>query len=177
MASKSSKDKALLAIAGVIVLYVIAGFVWFVHSSGAWKTSSKNYARECDRFAREEKLISEKQKWKDAYDAERETMPLFEQGKSTDTVWLAKVEEIAKKNLVLISNIEHGEEVEADDVYEIQIKVRFEASLEALVKFMHEVENSGEGMFDMKALSMHPSSKKGYLTGSFTLTCAYMREG
>ena len=37
-------------------------------------------------------------------------------------------------------------------------------------------ENTTEGMFDIGYLSFKPSSKKGYLRGSFTLTCAYMRE-
>ena len=42
---------------------------------------------------------------------------------------------------------------------------------------MHELENTSEGMFDITQLSFKPiSSKQGYLSGSFTLNCAYMRE-
>ena len=52
----------------------------------------------------------------------------------------------------------------------------WEGALESLVKFMHEIENTSEGMFDMGSLNFKPSAKKGYLKGSFTLTCAYMRE-
>ena len=51
-----------------------------------------------------------------------------------------------------------------------------EGSLEALVKFMYELENTEEGMFAITDLNFRPSSKKGYLRGSFTLNCAYMRE-
>jgi hypothetical protein len=53
----------------------------------------------------------------------------------------------------------------------------WEGSLEALVRFMQELENTNEGMFNIRSLNFKPSSKKGYLRGSFTLTCAYMREG
>ena len=41
---------------------------------------------------------------------------------------------------------------------------------------MHELENTDQGMFDFSSLVFKPSSKKGYLKGSFTVTCAYMRE-
>ena len=57
----------------------------------------------------------------------------------------------------------------------IEIK-SFEASLEALVKFMHALDSAEDGMFDVKSLSVKPSNKKGYLKGSLSLTCAYMRE-
>jgi len=176
MGNKSLKEKAVLAVVGVIVLYAIAAATWFLHAEGAWKKAAKTYGKEKERFAREEKLIGEKQKWTDAYETEKAAMPVFEQGKSTQTFWLRKVEDIAKKHLVLISNIESKAETEADEVYEIQVGVRFEASLEAWVKFCHELENSDEGMFDFSQVSMKPSSKRGYLIGSFTLNCAYMRE-
>ena len=171
------KEQAVGATLGVIALYAVAVLVWFFYSDSSWKKASRAYDKEKERFAREEKLIGEKQKWTDAYETEKAAMQMFQQGKSTQTHWLSKVEEIAKKHLVAISSIESGDETEADDVFEMQIKARFEASLEAFVKFSHELENSDEGMFDFSYLSMKPnSSKKGYLTGSFALNCAYMRE-
>ena len=104
-------------------------------------------------------------------------MPTFEAGKATDTVWLRKVEDLARTNLVLITSIDSGKEVEAGDVLELPIEVKsWEGSLEALVKFMHALENTSEGMFDVKEISLKPSQKKGYLKGSLSITCAYMRE-
>lgn len=171
------KEKAALAMVGMIALYAIAVIIWFVNSEAAWKKSAKAYNRECERFAKEEKLIAEKRKWNDAYESEKAAMPTFEYGKATDTTWMSKVESIAKENLVLITQIDHGDEVEAGDVLELPIEVKnWEGSLEALVKFMHALENSDEGMFDVKAISLKPSNKKGYLKGSLSLTCAYMRE-
>ncbi len=41
---------------------------------------------------------------------------------------------------------------------------------------MHALENSTDGMFDIKEISLKPSQKKGYLKGSLSITCAYMRE-
>ena len=108
---------------------------------------------------------------------EKAAMPTFEAGKATDTVWLRKVEDLARTNLVLITSIDSGKEVEAGDVLELPIEVKsWEGSLEALVKFMHALENTPEGMFDVKEISLKPSQKKGYLRGSLSITCAYMRE-
>ncbi len=171
------REKAVLAMLMVVVLYAIAFGVWFMNAESAWKKSAKAYNRECERFAKEEKLIAEKRKWNDAYESEKAAMPTFEYGKATDTTWMRKVEDIARANLVLITQIDHGDEVEAGDVLELPIEVKsWEGSLEALVKFMHALENSNDGMFDVKAISLKPSNKKGYLKGSLSLTCAYMRE-
>ena len=104
-------------------------------------------------------------------------MPTFAFGKATDTTWLQKLDELAEKHHISISQRQPGKEVEKGDVLELQIEVRnWEGALESLVKFMHELENTSEGMFDVGYLNFKPSSKKGYMRGSFTLTCAYMRE-
>ena len=125
----------------------------------------------------ERKLIRARQKWNDAYEEEKAQMPTFAFGKATDTTWLQKLDELAEKHHISISQRQPGKEVEKGDVLELQIEVRnWEGALESLVKFMHELENTSEGMFDVGYLNFKPSSKKGYMRGSFTLTCAYMRE-
>ncbi len=171
------KEKAMMAVVAIVVLYAVAVGVWFFSAESAWKRAAKAYGRECDRYEQEEKLISEKRKWNELYDREKAAMPTFEAGKATDTVWLRKVEDLARTNLVLITSIDSGKEVEAGDVLELPIEVKsWEGSLEALVKFMHALENSTDGMFDIKEISLKPSQKKGYLKGSLSITCAYMRE-
>ena len=171
------REKAMLAVVAVVVLYAVAVGVWFFSAESAWKRAAKAYRRECDRYEQEEKLISERRKWNELYDREKAAMPTFEAGKATDTMWLRKVEDLARTNLVLITSIDSGKEVEAGDVLELPIEVKsWEGSLEALVKFMHALENTPEGMFDVKEISLKPSQKKGYLRGSLSITCAYMRE-
>ena len=171
------KEKAMMAVVAVVVLYAVAVGVWFFSAESAWKRAAKAYGKECDRYEQEEKLISERRKWNELYDREKAAMPTFEAGKATDTVWLRKVEDLARTNLVLITSIDSGKEVEAGDVLELPIEVKaWEGSLEALVKFMHALENTSEGMFDVKEISLRPSQKKGYLRGSLSITCAYMRE-
>ena len=174
---KSLRDKAMMATIGVVILYAIAVVTWFVSAESAWKKAAKNYAKAREAYQKETKLISEKRKWTEAYEAEKAAMPTFETGKATDTTWRRKLDEIAEKHHFLIASAQTGKEVEAGDVLELPIEVKsWEGCLESLVKLMHELENTNEGMFDITQLSFKPSSKKGYLRGSFTLNCAYMRE-
>ena len=175
--ARSMREKAVMAVIGVIALYAVAAGIWFFSADAAWKKASKNYAKAKETYQKEVKLIGEKRKWAEAYETEKATMPTFELGKATDTTWRRKLDELATKHHVLISSAQTGKEIEAGDVLELPIEVRsWEGSLEALVRLMHELENTSDGMFDITQLNFKPSSKKGYLRGSFTLNCAYMRE-
>ena len=174
---KTLREKAIMAMLGMAVLYAFAVILWFVSAESAWKKAAKAYDKAKKTYQSEVKLIGEKRKWTEAYENEKATMPTFEAGKATDTTWRRKLDEIAAKHLIVISSAQTGKEVEAGDVLELPIEVKtWEGCLEALVKFMHELENTNDGMFDITQLNFKPSSKKGYLRGSFTLNCAYMRE-
>ena len=174
---KTLREKAIMAMLGMAVLYAFAVILWFVSAESSWKKAAKAYDKAKKTYQGEVKLIGEKRKWTDAYESEKATMPTFEAGKATDTTWRRKLDEIAAKHLIVISSAQTGKETEAGDVLELPIEVKsWEGCLEALVKFMHELENTNDGMFDITQLNFKPSSKKGYLRGSFTLNCAYMRE-
>lgn len=172
------KQKALTAAFGVVVMYAIAVGVWFFSAQSAWMKAEKAYSRAVKTYEDEVKLIGEKRKWADAYEQEKQAMPTFEADKATDTTWRRKLDEIAEKHHFLIANAQTGKEVEAGDVLELPIEVgSWEGCLESLVKLLHELENTEEGMFDITQLNFRPNqSKKGYLRGNLTLNCAYMRD-
>ena len=177
MGKMGLKEIAAAAIAGIVMLYALALCVWFFYGSTEWKNSAKTYRKAVQKYNDEKRLISEKAKWSDAYEEEKARMPLFEEGRNTDTTWLQMMDELARKHHVNIAQRQGGKETEAGEVMELPIEVRsWEGALEPLVRFMHELENTDNGMFDVRAISFRPSNKKGYLKGSFTLTCAYMRE-
>lgn len=175
--ARNLREKAVMATLGVLALYAVAAGIWFLSAESAWKRAAKNYAKAKDTYQRELKLIGEKRKWTEAYETEKAAMPTFEAGKATDTTWRRKLDELAAKHHVLISAAQTGKEIEAGEVLELPIEVRsWEGSLEGLVRLLHELENTEDGMFDVTQINFKPSSKKGYLRGSFTLNCAYMRE-
>lgn len=176
-ASISLKEKAIFATLIVVVLYAAVAVFWFLVQEKAWRKAGLDYRKKVEKYEREVNLISKKNKYASEYDDEKSRMPMFSfEAHNTDTTWLRKMDDFAAKYNVVIAQTDIGPEEAAGDVLERTITVRnFEGSLEALVKFMYELENSETGMFDMKSLNLKPSQKKGYLKGSFTITCAYMR--
>lgn len=177
MNGMSLKEKAVLAVIGVIFLYGAAAVLWFVSQKEAWRKATRAYELACTNYAKECKLISEKKHWTDMYEDEKSLMPMFAFGKDVDTQWLQKTDEIAARNFIQIASRQNGKEVSAGEVLELPITGNgWEGSLDSLVKFMYELETTSEGMFDISAINFKPGSKKGFLKGNFTLTCAYMRE-
>lgn len=175
----SMRDRAIAVTVVMAIMYVVAGALWYVgltDKGSFWNKSQKNYQSQREKFQRERKLISQRLMWNEAYDEEREKMPTFPEGEAVDTHWLAKMDSVATENHVAIGTRQPGQEKEVGDVYELQVEVKnWEAALEPLVKFLYGLEHAEEAMFDIQSIVMRPSSHKGFIKGSFTLTCAYMR--
>ena len=168
------KEKALLCVLGMVGLYVVAILMWFMGQQDAWAASKDKYEKARKRYEAECELIGEKQKWTDAYEREKESVRKFAEGKSTGTTWSRKLEEIAIKHHIQMDT-QPGTEIEAGDMLEMPMSVKkWDGALVSLVDFLHELENTDEGMFDEKSLTIR-SSKDGYLKGTMELTCAYMR--
>ena len=175
----SMKDKAALAIAGMAVLYAVGGFLWFkalTDKASGWNRSQRQYADAVKKYRNERALIARRAYWEDAYESERSKMPMFPEGETVGTHWMGRMDALATENHISISSRQSGKEEEVGDVYELPVDVKgWEAALDPLVKFLFALEHAEEAMFDVKSIEMRPSSHKGYLKGSFTLNCAYMR--
>ena len=173
----SRRDRMIAAVGGVMVMYALAVVVWFMSQEQAWRVASRKYAAAVKKTNSEKRLISQRGRWYDAYEAEREKMPVFsEDAKDVDTHWLSRMDAIAQTCNVGISQRQAGQQVVAGDVYEQPIDVkRWEATITSLVRFMHALEDEKEAMFDIREISIKPSSHRGFLSGNFKLACAYMR--
>ncbi len=71
----SRRDRMIAAVGGVMVLYALAVCVWFMSQEQAWRVASKKYAAAVKKTNSEKRLISQRGKWYDAYEEEREKMP------------------------------------------------------------------------------------------------------
>lgn len=86
------------------------------------------------------------------------------------------MDSLATANNLSISRRQAGKEISVGDVYELPIEVKdWEGSLESLVKFLYALQSDDGAMLNVRALYMRPSSRRGFLKGTFTLACAYMR--
>ena len=138
MNTMSLREKAVLATVGMVLLYALAVALWFTTQSAAWAKSAKAYARAKATYESECRLIGEKAKWNQAYEDEKALMPTFEAGKATDTTWLGKMDSLAAKHHISISQRQSGKETESGEVLELPIEVRsWEGALESLVKFIY----------------------------------------
>jgi hypothetical protein len=176
--SMSIRDRWLLIAFGSVIAFLLLGVMWFMGVSESWMKSQKGYNNAHKKRLREDKLIAEEQKWIDAYEAEKEKMPIFPENEDVDTYWLRKIASIAETNYISIPGRQAGEEVQVGDVFERMIDVRnFEGALESLVKCGYELQHAESAMFDIRSINISPNAKnKGFLKGSFTLACAYMRD-
>lgn len=174
MAGMSRRDRTILAVIVVVVLYGFAALLWFSGRQEAWAKSRKLYENAQKQLARENKLIAEKGAWVKRSEEVSLKMPMAEEGESTETRWQRLLEKIAEENGVHIQGEQPKPEEEHGGVWEMPIEVKFEAALSRVVKFFYALEHAKGGMFDVRDLDIS-TRNNGFLSVKFTLTCAYMK--
>jgi hypothetical protein len=163
----------MLLVTVVIVLYAAAALT-FKQQLANWKSEERVYQAAQKKLQDEKDLIAARSEWDAKYEKMRSLMPVFPEGKDVGTHWLKVTDTTATRNGVAISRQQGNDEVEVGDVYELPIVCSdWEAPLEALVKFLYDLNQQG-AMLDVRQLVVR-QAKPGYLKGSFALFCAYMR--
>ena len=174
MSAVSSREKNMLLIAVVAVLYAVAALC-FKKQSANWKTEQRVYTNAQKKVQEESALIAARDEWTAKYEQMRNLMPVFPYDKDVDTHWLNIMDSAATRNGLTIARRQTSKEVEVGDVFELPVDCKdWEGTLESLVKFLYDLHKEG-AMLDVRQLFIRPSNKPGYLKGAFTLYCAYMR--
>ena len=174
MSAVTSREKTMLLVAVVAVLYAAAALS-FKKQATNWKASQRLYASAQKKLQEERELIAAKDEWTAKYERLRGLMPVFPYDKDVDTHWLNIMDSTATRNGFTIARRQTSKEVEVGDVYELPIDCKdWEGTLESLVKFLYDLHQEG-AMLDVRQLFVRPSNRPGFLKGTFTLYCAYMR--
>lgn len=175
MTPLSRHDQVLLAITAGVLLF---GVVGAVARARIEKIAEKRraIARLEERVSLQKELIGARADWEARYEKVRDRMPVFTPGEQVETYWLAVMDDAAAKHGVRILQRDLKEESVVAGVCELPVEVRsWEAPLESFVRFVHALESAG-AMLEMRELRiMQVPNKQGWLKGSFTLSCAYMR--
>ena len=176
MSTISSREKTMLLVAVVAVLYAFAGLSYKKQAAN-WKVAERVYLAAQKKVQDERALIAARDEWTARYEQMRDLMPVFPYEQDVDTYWLNIMDQTASRNGLTIARrqaIGKGEEI--GDVFELPIDCKgWEGSLESLVKFLHDLQKEG-AMLDVRQLFIQPvSGKPGILKGTFILTCAFMR--
>jgi len=174
MTTLSFKEKNLLLILGVVLLYGVAALS-YSPKKASLNIAKRTFEREAKKLQEERALIAARTEWTQRYETMRSMMPPFPYEKDVVTYWLSMMDTAATKHGLTISNRQANKEIEVGDVYELPLDCSsWEGSLEQLVKFLYDLDQKG-AMLDMRQITIRPSNKPGILKGSFTLYCAYMR--
>ena len=120
-------------------------------------------------------LIEMGPQWREHYDEVRNQMPVFGNGVQVDTYWMSIMDRLADEYSVSITRRNVGREARVGDVYEFTTDCQWEGPLDAVAKFLCALQDAG-AMLDVRDLVLRThGNRKGFLRGSFTLYCAYMR--
>ena len=174
LSTMSRRDRTLLAVIGILLLYGVAAALFFTGRDKAWEKSRKAYEREAKKFERQQKLITERNAWQTRAEEVSVKMPMAAEGESTQTRWQRILERIANEHSISILGEQPKPEEEHGGVWEMPIEVKYEASLVRLVEFLYALNNVEDAMFDIRDIDI-TSKNNGFLSGKFTLTCAYMK--
>ncbi len=174
MSTVTSREKSMLLIAVVAVLYAIAALSYKTQLAN-WKREERIYKTAQKKLLEERALIAAREEWSERYTRMRDLMPVFPYEQDVATYWLNLMERASNENGLTIARRQTGKENEVGDVFELPIECRdWEGTLESLVKFLYDLQKAG-AMLDVRQLFVRPSNRPGYLKGTFTLYCAYMR--
>ncbi len=174
MSTVTAKEKNMLMVIVVLVLYAVAALCYrkqqteWKKRANILKNAQKKYVMECV-------LIDAGNEWDEKYKTMCSLMPVFPYEKDVDTHWLNIMDTVASEQSLAISRRQIGKEEEVGDVFELPVECKnWEGSLKSLVGFLYGLRQEG-AMLDVRQIFVKPSSKPGYLKGTFSLYCAYMR--
>ena len=171
----SSKEKNILLIGLVVILYGVAAMCYKVQMP-KWTREGKIHQTAEQKLKDERALIAARTDWQDQYTEVSQFMPVFPYERDIATHWQRVMRDTADANALTIKASQSIKELEVGDVYELPIECKaWEGSLDSLVHFLHELSTQEGAMMDVRQLFIKPTKIPGSLTGSFTLYCAYMR--
>ena len=175
MAALSSRDKNLLVIIGVLVLYAILVFS-YKGKIEQWNIAKKVYERAHAKLEAEKALIAARGEWEEKLDEAVKIIPAFpEDAKNVDTHWQTVMDTLAEKNHISITRSQAPQVEQVGNLSEMVIECKdWEGTLKSIVNFLWALHQEGASL-DIRQLYIHPiQNRPGFLKGYFTLSCAYM---
>lgn len=178
--AKSRRDRMVIAIVVVVVLYALAALLWFTGRRQAWATARKNYDKEVKKLQREKALINDRPLWEERAETKRLRMPLVDEDEKSGTRWERVIERLARQYHVSVGKGLKATLQEEDHggVWEMPVEVKYDnTSLLRLVEFLYALNNVEDAMVDVREIDINADRGKnaGALHGKIILTCAYLK--
>ena len=178
--AKSRRDRMVIAIMVVVVLYALAVLLWFTGRQVAWKKAREGYEKELVTLRQQKKLIGDRALWEERAETKRLRMPMVAEDDMPATRWERIIERLAQEYHVSVGKGLKAQQVEEDHggVWEMPVEVKYDnTSLLRLVGVLYAGNTAEDAMMDVRELEINaPRGKNaGALNGRVVLTCAYLK--
>ena len=177
--AKSRRDRMIIAVVVVVVLYALAALLWFTGRGQAWANARKGYEKELKNVQREDALINDRGLWEERAETKRLRMPLVGEDEKPATRWERIVERLATQYHVSVGKgLKAQQEEDHGGVWEMPVEVKYDnTSLQRLVEFLYEVNTAEDALMDVREIEINAARGKsaGALHGKMVLTCAYLK--
>lgn len=183
MNAMTVREKAILAIFVVAVVFAVTGVVAFLQLTSPasyWNRKHNAYRDAVEQYEEECELIAQRERWERDYEAAKSAMPTFAMHKATDTTWMNLIDTLAAAHNIKVTGLRSDKSVEGEgDVIEQTLHVSGgKGALKSLVELMYELQTTDQGTFNFEELHVRRAGSRnfdGYLNIDFDLKCAFMR--
>jgi hypothetical protein len=163
---------------GVITLFcVLFGLTYWMGGSkiAEQREIAENKSRLRRQIQLHKRILEEQASWTNRLAEFQAELPVYEQGNSVSGEILTTISSMAKKNGLGLNKSRAGTEKRVGSLYEMTVTCSWRGELDALVHFLHEINEQGL-RFDIRGISVRPNAKEvGILNGDMTIECAYRR--
>ena len=178
MAGMSLKEKAVLGGLGMVALYAVTVVLGMTMFRKAWTEAMDKRDNVAKNLAKEQRVISQKEKWESDYEEEVNKIRVMQDDQGSDTFWIGVIQDLATANHITIGRQKPSRETVADEMCKMTVDIEWIGALESLVRFLHDLETTDQGKFDVQSISVNPYTKNkrpGFLNGKMTLVCVFRR--
>jgi hypothetical protein len=167
-------------IIGVLTLFVIlfGGTYWLGDTQIAeYRELSEEKVRLQREMQLNQKIIERQGSWTNRLAELQSQLPVYEPNISVDGIIQNHIGSIASKTGLNITDTRSDPEKQVGNLFELSIKCDWQGRLEAVVHFLHQVNEQGL-RYDIRDLSIRPDTKNpDILHGDMTIDCAFRRSG
>ncbi len=157
----------------------LGALTWWMGGSrmARWGEISRQMENLRQRRQVSERLVRRRAEVETRLDEQLRALPRYPADRDVTADLLKLVETTAADNGLVLTRREPERERAAGELYEVAINCNWEGSLEALTRFLYAIQSKGAVLDVRQMMVTSPKGNSSFLSGSFTIACAYTRAG
>lgn len=133
-------------------------------------------ARLLHQIELHKRILSEKDAWYTRLEELQSQLPLYDEKTAITAELLKLIKRTADEHGLDLVRTQPYREEQTGNLYELGVSCNWEGSLDALVKFLYEIQKQGV-RFDVLQLNVQPDAQRDrILKGSMIIDCAYRKK-